>query len=101
MKEEEGVKLEGKNDEKEQRRLRDGHKKEEITEKIDAGDIVYLAVTGEKAGECTLAATYSESWDFQADGEQQDPDAKFYTYQLIVSEAAKPVTDIKTEEKAE
>ena len=87
--------------EKEEKRLRDGHKKKEIADKMAAGDIVYLAVTGEKAGSCAFAATYNESWDWSVDAEEQDPDARFFKFDLTVFEAAEEGDDKKAEEKAE
>ena len=99
-KKEEGDK---KEDEK---KLRDGHEpskedKAKAEEKIKAGDTVYLGVTGTKAGECTFAAVYTESWDWKLDAEEQDKDAKLVKFELNVSEAAKEGDDKKAEEKKE
>ena len=90
---------EEKEAQKEEKRLRDGHKKAEIAEKLDEGDTVYLAVTGEKAGNCTFAGAYNEAWDWKAEAENQNPDGKFFKFNLTVSEAAKESKGGKAEEK--
>ena len=81
-------------EEKEEKRLRDGHSKpseedkKKAQERAEAGETIYLAVTGAKAGSCTFAGVYNESWDWTVDRDEQAEDATFVTFDLTVAEAA-------------
>ena len=95
-------------EEKEEKRLRDGHSKPSdedkarAKERADAGETIYLAVTGAKAGSCVFAGVYNESWDWTIDRDEQAEDATFVTFDLTVAEAAEEGAEEEgAEEKAE
>merc|ERR1711879_135035 len=51
-----------KKEEKDEKKLRDGHEK---TEEKPEMDQVYMSATGKAAGNCTFSMAYAESWDFE------------------------------------
>ena len=94
-------------EEKEEKRLRDGHSKPSEEDKkkaaarAEAGETIYLSVTGAKAGSCVFAGVYNESWDWTVDKDEQAEDATFVTFDLTVAEADEEGADEGAEEKAE
>ena len=110
MKEEaaEGDEKEAKKEEgAEEKRLRDGHSKpseedkRKAEERAEAGETIYLSVTGAKAGSCVFAGVYNESWDWTLDKDEQAEDATFVTFDLTVAEAGEEGAEEGAEEKAE
>ena len=93
---------EEKDEKKDEKKLRQD-KDEEKDEKAEEGDEkkeldqIYMSATGEKAGNCTFAMTYAESWD--GDLKSLEDDAKVISFDVAVTEAAAEEEEEAKEEK--